>query len=189
MTSTSLQCDRNADSSSSSKHQFSRSSSTLPWWIASSTLASSLPYRCTKIAAVHRITKIAFFLLHRPKISSRFMQNRSVESFLCRLITSSSLSPAVNSFLCSTSSSPAPLSLSLSLSLSWEIAVESKEFSDLQRGNVSRNFLLYFETLQFRSSSLLRFLVARVMRFLKDFSDGIWVCSCSRSVFLSLLAF
>ena len=131
MTSTSLQCDRNADSSSSSKHQFSRSSSTLPWWIASSTLASSLPYRCTKIAAVHRITKIAFFLLHRPKISSRFMQNRSVESFLCRLITSSSLSPAVNSFLCSTSSSPAPLSLSLSLSRSLEKLQSNRKSSPI----------------------------------------------------------
>lgn len=81
MFSTSLQCDRNADNSSSSKHQFSLgNSSTFPWTLLASSVSTStsFAYKCTKIAAAHRITKIAFFLLHRPNISSGFMQNRSI---------------------------------------------------------------------------------------------------------------
>lgn len=80
MFSTSLQCDRNADNSSSSKHQFSFNSSTFPWTTLASSVSTttSSVYKCTNIAAAHRITKIAFFLLHRPNISSGFMQNRSI---------------------------------------------------------------------------------------------------------------
>lgn len=121
MFSTSLQCDRNADNSSSSKHQFSLgNSSTFPWTLLASSVSTStsFAYKCTKIAAAHRITKIAFFLLHRPNISSGFMQNRSIRPPLAVLNCRFTRFPVysllfVRSFLPSLLSSSNPRFLSL----------------------------------------------------------------------------